>query len=457
MMRALRIAVLLTLASALACARKSSNGSVLEAGPADGMLPSSCIAAPSEATGSLFGLFAASAGDVNADGFDDIIVGAPNLDDDEETGSAFVFLGGPQGAQTESVTRIQPTAVGGMPDFGWSATGVGDVDADGFDDVAVGARNANTVYLYGGSAAGIALSSERILRPADSATRSFGSAVAPAGDVNADGYDDILVGAALTDVSTGTGDMEFAVGSVHLFFGGGEYDGALAEQAIPRPPGAVAGGLFGISVDSAGDVDADGYADVVVTGVGSDAWVYPGGAAGLQPERAVALVAGGSTGGSPSLGAPVSYVGDIDGDGFSDVAARALTWNEVTASPTVHLFNGTAQATSPVSVLQVPAAAPDADQGSGSYIAGGDLNGDGAPDLVVTGWGDEGETLVLWNTDANYDVGNATAVLRSASDGTSIGSSPSIRADIDGDGLRDLVIGGDREVCIFLGKTFDDQ
>jgi hypothetical protein len=152
-----------------------------------------------------FGTSVASAGDVNGDGYADLIVGAPTAStaEDGSAGNAFVYLGGPDGLDSEPATKLYPS---GNEDFGISVASAGDVNGDGYADVVVGADAYGRAYIYLGSAVGLAATPATILRgsPIVSGTSDggFGSLVVNVGDVNGDGYADLIVGADEAPTST---------------------------------------------------------------------------------------------------------------------------------------------------------------------------------------------------------------------------------------------------------------
>ena len=143
------------------------------------------------------------AGDVNKDGFDDVIVGAPLFEDEarREIGAAFVFHGSSSGVSTDIASQLE-TAHSGIT-LGLSVSGAGDVDADGYADVIVGApryfdgvNRVGAAFIYQGSASGvISTPMNRVEGNQDHA--DFGRTVAGAGDVNGDGFADVIVGARL--------------------------------------------------------------------------------------------------------------------------------------------------------------------------------------------------------------------------------------------------------------------
>ncbi len=216
---------------------------------------------------------AASAGDVNGDGYADLVVGSA-YDAQPFTGAVYLYQGSASGLVTTQVTRLAgPDGEGGY--FGGSVAGAGDVNGDGYADIVVGADRRDHVFVYLGSAAGVDARARTTFSEPDRLRSYFGHSVASAGDVNGDGFADIAVGASVPGSYTGTAYVylwdELGVGFVNT----------------TRLPDPDPGGFFGHSVAGAGDVDVDGYADVVVGAfLGSGAFrgsarVCRGSAAGL--------------------------------------------------------------------------------------------------------------------------------------------------------------------------------
>jgi len=238
-----------------------------------------------EAADDWFGNSVASAGDVNGDGFPDLIVGAPYNDANATAaGRAYVFLGGgPMNAGSDVVLE---GAAQVHSHFGWSVSGAGDVNQDGFDDVIVGARlhgtgplgAAGRAYLFFGGGPMDAVAD--VILEGEAKNDWFGESVAGAGDVDGDGFDDVVVGAVFADPPSGS-----AAGKAYVFFGGNPPD-TVPDLVIEGPH---ADAQLGNAVGGGGDVDGDGFDDVVV-GVHF--------AAGPAAERAVGetwVVFGGTT------------------------------------------------------------------------------------------------------------------------------------------------------------------
>jgi hypothetical protein len=235
---------------------------------------------PNNAGGDFFGSSVASAGDVNGDGYADLVVGAYGTGNGgSQQGSAYLYYGSATGLGTSAgttastVQRLNDPNSADYDRFGQSVASAGDVNGDGYADLVVGGpytANGGSAYLYYGSATGLGTSPgstagtvQRLNNPNNAGGDSFSSSVASAGDVNGDGYADLVVGA----YTTGNGGT--SQGSAYLYYGSatglGTASGTTAGtvQRLNNPNNAN-NDFFGFSVASAGDVNGDGYADLVV-------------------------------------------------------------------------------------------------------------------------------------------------------------------------------------------------
>jgi hypothetical protein len=316
----------------------------------------------------LFGTSVASAGDVNGDGFADVVVGARGISGQNLSGAAYVYLGGP-GGLSSSATSLQGPAIANSA-FGASVASAGDVNRDGYADVVVGAYGegagfGGAAYVYLGGPNGISATGTPLVDPGGGGL--FGISVAGAGDVNGDGFGDVLVGA-----------NREGTGAVYLYLGGPEGPSATPVR-IPSPVASTGGMLvnFGYSVSSAGDVDGDGLADVVIGSAtfinGGGAFVYLGTPGGIA-SAPTALGSGGVE--TLFFGESVSVAGDVNADGFADVVVSNGA-NQVVASVFVFLGGPSGVSASPVGYAYL-------DGTLGTVVAGaGDVDNDGFADFLA--------------------------------------------------------------------------
>src|SRR5262245_6554810 len=281
------------------------------------------------AAGDLFGHTVASAGDVNGDGYADVIVGAhQNSAGGSNAGRAYVFYGGPS---ADNVADLTFTGKAGGDFLGEAVSGAGDVNGDTYADLIVGARlndaggaNAGRAYVYYGGPS--ADNGPDLTLTGAVGGDEFGTSVASAGDVNGDGKADVIVGAPLNDA--GGADA----GRAYVFYGGTSPDNV---QDLTFT-GLVAGDALGSSVSGAGDVNRDGKSDLIVGAYAHDvgplqnvghAYIFYGGpGADSVADKTMSGVSG-----FDDFGISVGSAGDVNGDGDADVIVGALI-AEVTGS-----------------------------------------------------------------------------------------------------------------------------
>jgi hypothetical protein len=352
-----------------------------------------------------FGTSAGTAGDVNGDGYDDIIVGAPGWHNPEtDEGAAWVYHGSNTGVETTSSWGVASNGTGAK--FGTSVGTAGDVNGDGYSDVVVGApfwqqggEERGAAFIYHGTENGLHTSSDTYL-PGDQADAEYGHAVGTAGDVNRDGYSDVIVGAPKWDGSN------LREGHAWVYHG--------SRRGLQRTPRWDEGGSkfnaqYGFAVGTAGDVNGDGYADIIVGAPywyddhvdEGKVWVYHGSSMGLGATSSWRKE-GGQTG--AHYGYSVGTAGDVNGDGIADVIIGVEGWNGgQTNEGGASLYHG-----SYGGLEQSRSWHGEGDQVNAYYGTSvgtaGDVNGDGYADVIVGapkrqrsgGPGDEGQAFLYY-------------------------------------------------------------
>lgn len=403
----------------------------------------------------LYGTSVSGAGDINNDGFDDIVIGAPafvdiisisgNTFNAASVGAAFVYFGSGSGPAVAPSEALQSTTQLGAL-FGYSVCAAGDVNGDGFDDVVVGAPGDHTtlsivllgnvsvavgrIYVYyGGPAFDGNVNTEPTasvnitlpqgdfgLLSAIPANPFYGFSVSSAGNVNGDAYADIVVGSPAfsrllpTPVLGGRVDV---------------YNGSAT--GIPTTPsrvitGALPGGLFGFSVSTAGNVNGDVYSDIIAGAPASvgllpisagRAFVFHGTATGITAASVAAAntVVVAPAGGLISqtlFGQSVSNAGDVNGDGFGDVIigeplSAESVLSQLSAAGKAHIFYGSTTGVSLTGSTQLMSPRRPSVLGlvEGNLLFGfsvdsvGDLNCDGLNDVII---GEPGGTALSLGT-----------------------------------------------------------
>lgn len=283
-------------------------------------------------TSSQAGRAIGGAGDVNADGLADILIG-DEYDNTFGVGSGIVYL--IHGPVTTATTNqdVAATLVGGNRGYlGSAVSSAGDVNADGYEDILIGARYSYTylggaVYLFLGPVRGnlYASSADSVFTAESNGVEAGGHALTSLGDANGDGLDDFAVGAPID-----TYELEVGDGKVYLL-----YDFQAGNNSLSAADAVLLGshlGALGKSAANAGDLDGDGLDDLVVgensathnSTLGGAAHVVYGGVTGTH---AVADVAAATVFGEADyslVGYRVAGVGDVSQDGFLDVVIGCM-------------------------------------------------------------------------------------------------------------------------------------
>ncbi len=322
--------------------------------------------------------------DVDGDGRDELAVGAPGTA--SNAGSVQLFASHAGAAPTSALRLDDPRA---DARFGAAVAALGDVNGDGYGELAVAAPGVNAVTIYWGGAAGLSATRSTALTPG--ATAPARLVLSPAGDVDGDGYADLLVAA----LAAPTGAAVDGAGEVWLYFGA-----AGAPSTLPRRQlfGTSAAG-FGASLSGGADLDGDGRSDFVVgapeESVGGApqagaAYVFLGSADARSGLTARVRYTG--TQSPERLGAAVALAGDLNGDGFADLALGA-PWMDAPgigsrAGRVLLYAGGVVSATPMLTPLPALDGGTPSEGFGGTLAAAGDVNGDGRAELLVASVGD---------------------------------------------------------------------
>lgn len=406
----------------------------------------------SDIDGAEYATSVASAGDVNGDGYDDVIVGAHFYSHGENMeGRAYVYHGSSSGLKPLPAWTFESNTI--ECELGWSVASAGDVNGDGFDDVLVGSEYCSPnpatvnregrVYLFHGSASGLPTTPSWTLNGTDP-QESLGAAIASAGDVNKDGYSDVIIGAPWWT-------KDDHLGKVYLFYGSGS---GLPTTASLTIEGSQNWSGLGSSVASAGDVNGDGYDDIIVGQDHMDnpeadegrAYVFPGSSTGIQTlpmwqfENNVI---------DSVVGESVASAGDVNNDGFDDVIVGGFRYsNPDTREGVAYLFLGSASGPSTTPAWKSESNQAYAEFGQ-SVSSAGDVNQDGYDDILVgapwfsNGQAFEGAAFLYFGSPIGL-LASTVFMAESNQVEANLGYYARTAGDVNGDGLADIIVGAQR-------------
>ena len=456
------------------------------------------------------GFSVSSAGDVNGDGIDDVVIGAVYADPNGliDAGSSYVVFGSTSGfAPTLNLSDLNGAngfTINGIAEgnqTGNSVSGIGDINGDGIDDLVISALyadpnnldNAGSAYVVFGKQGGFSANFNLSELNGTNGFTINGIAegnetsvsVSGAGDFNGDGIDDLIIGASSADPNGNNS------GSSYLIFGSEEgFAPTLNLSTLDGTNGFAINGAnaydFAGKVSAAGDVNGDGFDDLIIGAYGANgfagaSYVVFGSAQPLPPSFNLSELNGtngfainGITAGN-FTGFSVSGAGDFNGDGIDDLIIGAPFTNNA-AGQSYIVFGSQGGFSASINLSELDGTNGFALNGVNAYdfssisvSAAGDINGDGLDDLIIgasyadpNGNTNAGSSYVIFGRVPIIGTEGKDSLYGTVSDDTIYGrggndqifGSEGVNTLFGQDG-NDLIYGGSQVDYIYGGKGND--
>ncbi|KIE05154.1 FG-GAP repeat protein [Candidatus Jidaibacter acanthamoeba] len=423
------------------------------------------------------------AGDMNGDEFDDLIIG--NYEANSRGGASYIIYGSKEGFPA----NFQPSILNGTNGFtinritdkngffGYSVSSAGDINGDGYDDVIIGAHSwwrtpgehvSKSYVVFGSKSALSADFNGKNGFVIQGNVQALGYSVSSAGDINGDGYDDLIIGAPYTNSNAG---------AAYVILGSKEPFPAIFEvSTLNGVNGFIINGVkgkdicLGLTVAKAGDINGDGYSDVIMgTGFNAGAaYVVFGNkspfpvslhSSDLDGNNGFAIVGAKKQG---TIGNSVSSLGDFNGDGIDDLVTNELfsNGNDYRIGNIYVLFGSRSPFSPSFDIADVNGNNGFAIKSEvygdprciGNQVSGlGDINGDGLGDLIIgnTLMSNFGSVNILYGSGkafpasigCNYFNGVRGITIEGIRKSGYLGGSVGYAGDVDGNGVNDIIIG----------------
>ena len=383
-----------------------SNGSRLDAGRADD-------------NGVFSGTAISTAGDVNGDGLDDMIIGAGGYGFDHPLGISYVVFGRTSTfgaafalAELDGKSGFFIGPGGNYSSFSTTVSNAGDFNGDGFDEVIIGSPFSGPEISPGsfsvayGKASGFSpFDGKEGFSVSAEKYNWLGITVSGAGDVNGDGFDDVIV----------SSKNFYDFSSSYVIFGGSGFDGNLSNldgsNGFRLVWGVAQPDFWGAPVNEAGDINGDGYDDLI-----SGSYVVFGKATGFDARLDISNMDG-SNGFRVDGGGLLTSAGDVNGDGLGDLLVGGRDENGDGSGSSYVVFGKASGFSSSVDLTTLDDSAgfrldgvAAGDGSGGSVSSAGDVNGDGFDDLIIgaeradQNGESSGSSYVVFGADFNNTV-----------------------------------------------------